>query len=325
MRTPKTRSAIDIVIPVYNEQEGIEWFHDNLCSVLKKQQGYLFKLIYINDGSGDDSLQILKKLKPNNNSSILVIDLSRNFGKEAALTAGIHASEGSAVITLDSDGQHPVDLIPEFIQLWTEGSEVIVGVRKSNSNEGLLKKHGSRWFYKIFNATSGVNLIPGSTDFRLIDRRVAEEFKNLDERNRMTRGLIDWLGFKRSYVYFDANERKYGTAGYTIKKLFELAINTFASLSALPLFLAGYIGLVFIIFSLLSGLFIAIEQFILLDPMGLNISGSAILGLLLIFLVGIVLSSQGLLGVYISRLVSESQKRPLFIIREKTSRDSSES
>lgn len=312
-------TVISIVSPVYNEQEGIQWFHKSICSVLKKQTRYSFELVYVNDGSQDNSLVALKKLRADVNVSIKIIDLSRNFGKEAALSAGIHSSTGQAILMLDSDGQHPVEIIPDFIKKWADGAEVVVGVRKTNKNEGFVKKHGSRWFYRIFNSTTGVNLLPGSTDFRLIDKKVAIEFKKLSERNRMTRSLIDWLGFKREYVYFDANERKFGTASYNFKKLFELAINTFVSLSAVPLFFAGYIGLIFIIFSMFTGLFIFIEQFLMSDPMNLNVSGSALVGILTVFLVGIILSSQGLIGVYISRLLSESQKRPLFIIREATS------
>lgn len=313
-----TSKLISIVSPVYNEQEGIKWFHDSLLDVLAKQKKYVFEIIYVNDGSSDKSLVALKELSARPRATVKIIDLSRNFGKEIALSAGIHKAKGSSIITLDSDGQHPVELIAQFIEDWEAGSEVVIGVRKSNKNEGLIKRYGSRWFYKLFNSTSNAELIPGSTDFRLIDRSVADEFNKLNERNRMTRSLIDWLGFHRTYVYFDANERKYGVASYTFKKLLELAINTFVSLSALPLFLAGYLGLVFIVLSLFAGIFVFVEQFMLTDPLNLNISGSAILGLLTLFLIGIVLSSQGLIGVYISRLIGESQGRPLFVIREET-------
>lgn len=308
---------ISIVSPVYNEVEGIGWFHDSLSKVLTKLLAYRFEIIYVNDGSTDNSYAALQELKPSKNASIKLVDLSRNFGKEAALSAGVQEAKGDAIIILDSDGQHPVEIIPDFIKKWSDGAEVVVGIRKSNKNEGLVKRQGSKLFYKMFNNITSVSLIPSSTDFRLIDRVVADEFLKLSERNRMTRSLIDWLGFDRTYIYFDANERQFGAATYTFKKLLELAINTFVSLSAIPLFIAGYIGLIFIIFSLFAGIFIVVEQFLLSDPLNLNVSGSALLGLLTIFLVGIILSSQGLLGVYISRLVSESQKRPLFIIRRK--------
>jgi len=315
---PKTPTkTISVVSPVYNEAEGIVWFHESIVKALKAIKKYDFEIIYVNDGSKDETLSALMKLKASERTTIQVLDLSRNFGKESALAAGIQSATGSAVLTLDSDGQHPVEHISEFIQSWEDGNEVIIGIRKTNKNEGFVKKYGSKWFYKIFNGTSGAELLPGSTDFRLMDRIVVDEFLKLNERNRMTRSLIDWLGFRRAYIWFDANERLFGTATYTFKKLFELAINTFVSLSALPLFIAGYVGLLFIVFSFLSGVFVLVEQFILRDPLALNISGSAMLGLLIVFLVGIILSSQGLLGVYVSRLMSESQGRPLFIIRGK--------
>lgn len=313
----KTQQTISIVCPVYNEQDGIAWFHGSLLDVLKKIPNYTFEVIYVNDGSKDESLRELLTLKSTKAIATHVVDLSRNFGKEAALAAGIQSSTGAAVISLDSDGQHPVVHIPEFISVWEQGNEVVIGIRETNKNEGFIKKYGSKWFYKIFNTTSGVELVPRSTDYRLLDRIVVSEFLRLNERNRMTRSLIDWLGFKREYIRFHANERIYGTATYTVRKLFELALNAFISLSALPLFISGYIGLTFMAIGFVAGLFVLIEQFILSDPLSLNISGSAMLGILTIFLVGIILSSQGLLGVYVSRLLSESQGRPLFIIRNK--------
>lgn len=309
---------ISIVSPVYNEAEGISWFNNELCEALIKIPKYNFEIIYINDGSKDSSLDALKQLRGLRDIKVNVIDLSRNFGKEAALSAGIHESKGEAVIALDSDGQHPVSDIHKFIKKWEDGSEVVVGVRQSNKNEGIVKRYGSKIFYQLFNKVTGTNLIPGSTDFRLIDKKVIIEFRKLEERNRITRGLIDWLGYRRDYVYFHADERRFGSAGYTLKKLVELAINTFVSLSAVPLFVSGYIGLLFMAMGLIVGVFILIEQFALNDPMHLAITGSAILGILIIFLVGIILSAQGLIGLYLARLLDEGQKRPLYIIREKS-------
>ncbi|PKL31187.1 glycosyltransferase [Candidatus Saccharibacteria bacterium HGW-Saccharibacteria-1] len=311
--------TLSIISPVYNEQDGIEWFHKELCLSLKKFiKCYEIEIIYINDGSSDGSLSKLQSLQPSNGINIKLIDLSRNFGKEAALSAGIANASGDAALTIDSDGQHPFKQISKFLKKWEDGAEVVVGVRRTNKKEGIVKKYGSKIFYKLFNKLTNTTLIPGSTDFRLIDRKVIDEFIKLEERNRITRGLIDWLGFNREYVYFDANERQFGTAGYTFKKLAELAVNTFVSLSAVPLFMSGYIGVLFIFLSLASSLFIFIEQFLLGDPMHIAISGSAILGFLTLFLIGIVLTAQGLMGVYISRLLAEGQNRPLYVIRKET-------
>jgi len=309
---------ISIVSPVYNESEGITWFNDELCAALAKIKGYTYEIIYVNDGSKDTTLTKLESLKGNSTVSIKVVDLSRNFGKESALSAGIHESTGEAVLALDSDGQHPVGQIHAFLDKWTKGADVVVGVRESNQNEGIVKRHGSKLFYTLFNKITGTNLIPGSTDFRLLDRRVVDEFKKLEERNRITRGLIDWLGFRREYVQFHADERRFGTAGYTFKKLFELAVNTFVSLSAVPLFISGYLGIIFMAIGLIAGLFILIEQVFLGDPMNLAITGSAMVSILITFLVGVILSAQGLIGLYLARLLDEGQRRPLYVIRTVT-------
>lgn len=313
---------ISIVSPVYNEAEGITWFNDKLCNALEAIRGYSYEIIYVNDGSKDTSLEKLQALRGRPGIVVRVVDLSRNFGKEAALSAGIHEANGQAVLALDSDGQHPVDQIGTFIKKWEAGSDVVVGVRVSNKNEGIIKRYGSKVFYSLFNKITGTNLIPGSTDFRLIDQRVVAEFRKLEERNRITRGLIDWLGFRRDYVEFHADERQFGTAGYTFKKLVELAINTFVSLSAVPLFISGYLGLLFMGIGLIIGLFILVEQVFFGDPMHLAITGTAMVGILITFLVGVILAAQGLIGLYLARLLDEGQRRPLYIVRDVSTTDS---
>lgn len=309
------RKLLSIISPVYNESEGIEWFHTSLTEELRKINNFDVEIIYINDGSNDDSLKVLHSLKPRN-ATIQIINFSRNFGKEAALSAGLSHARGDAAIMLDSDGQHPLTLIPQFLQKWQRGADVVIGVRDANSNEGIVKRYGSKLFYPLFNRITGASLVPGSTDFRLVDRIVIDEFSKLKEHNRITRGLIDWLGYRREYIHFIADERRFGTAGYTIKKLFELAINTFVSLSAAPLYIAGYLGIVFMVIGALFGLFILIEQIILHDPLHLAITGTAMLGVLTLFLVGMILAAQGLIGVYLSRILTDGQRRPLFVIRD---------
>lgn len=313
--TKKTESTlISIIIPVYNEQEGLQWFHHELLEGLSKVSG-TFEIIYINDGSKDASQESLEELPCTPHCRLKIIELSRNFGKEAALSAGLAQAEGQAAIALDADGQHPVERIGDFIEKWKQGSEVVIGVRSSNQKEGFIKKYGSKVFYSAFNKITGIEMIPRSTDFRLLDRRVVDEFNKLQESNRITRGLIDWLGFKRDYIEFDAKARQFGTAGYTFKKLTQLAVNTFISLSAVPLFLSGYLGLMFMGLGLFAGVFVLIEQVLLNDPLRLSITGTAMLGILTIFLAGVILSAQGLTGLYISRVLDESQRRPLYIIR----------
>lgn len=309
-----------VIIPVYNEAPGIKHFHESLVKSLNSIENIKWKIIYVNDGSLDDSLKNLNSLSANKSIEIVVLDFSRNFGKEAAVSAGIHEANSlslDAAVILDSDGQHPVKLISKFIEKWKQGSEVVVGIRKNSQHEGLTKRLGSKLFYKSLKGLTDLEVIPGSTDFRLIDALVIAEFTRLTEHNRITRGLIDWLGFKKEYVEFEALEREHGQATYSIKKLFALAINSYISLSMVPLYLSGYIGVLFIVLSLFTGVFVIVEQYILKDPLLLNISGSAVLGILLIFLVGVILSSIGLIALYISRVLEEAQNRPLYIVRKK--------
>ncbi len=306
--------TLSIVIPAYNEAAGIKEFHERLLlpNILKAVND-LYEIIYINDGSRDNTLEILTEIAKKNDH-VKVISFSRNFGKEIAVSAGIEFAEGKATIVMDSDGQHPPELISNFIEKWKAGAQVVVGVRKSNHREGLIKKLGSKLFYQFFNSVNGIQMQPGSTDYRLIDRSVQQEFIKLREHNRISRGLIDWLGFKRDYIYFDAPARLAGTASYSSAKLVGLAVNSFISLSLKPLFMLAWGGFFITLLSFMAGVFIFIEQFLLGDPFELDFTGAALLGIFVSFLVGLVLTSQGVLAVYLSHIHTHTQGRPLFII-----------
>lgn len=311
---------LSIVIPTYNEAEGIERFHNKHLIPAVKLAANTYEILYVNDGSTDNTLELLDKIA-SRSSKIKVINLSRNFGKEIATTAGIHQAKGDAIIILDSDGQHPPELFSEFLKHWHDGAQVVIGVRKSNSKEGIIKKYGSKLFYRLFNTFSDSNIVPRSTDFRLIDKVVQEEFIRFDERQRITRGLIDWLGFDRQYVYFDSPERIAGEASYSTRQLVKLAVNSFISLSLTPLFIFGWIGVVITSLSLIVGIFIVFEQFIFGDPLKLAFTGSALLGIFVSFLVGMVLVSQGVMAMYLSHVHHQSQGRPLFVVNKKGSRN----
>lgn len=305
---------ISIVIPAYNESAGINTFHtDILMLAVKKHLADNYEVIYVNDGSSDDTLEKLSTIATKD-KRVRVINLSRNFGKEIATTAGIHQSTGDAVIIMDADGQHPPELMNKFIDRWQKGAQVVVGIRNSNQKEGLVKRLGSKFFYKLMNSISDSKIIPRSTDYRLIDSEVRDEFMKFSERNRITRGLIDWLGFRRENIEFDSPARLAGEAGYTVSKLTKLAINSFTTLSLKPLFIFSYIGIFITAASLIFGIFIFIEQFILRDPLGLNLTGAALLGILISFLIGLVLIAQGIMSIYLSHIHTQTQERPLFVI-----------
>jgi len=308
----KQLSMYSFVMPVHNESAGLSDFHKSLLDVLKDNGLNDYELIYVDDGSTDDTAKFIDKLA-SGNQQIKLVKLSRNFGKEIATTAGIHEAIGAAIVTLDADGQHPVGLIPQFIDRWKSGAKVVIGMRSANQKEGLVKRYGSKLFYKLFNRFSGVELVPGSTDFRLIDRVVQQDFVRMTERNRITRGLIDWLGYERDYIYFKANPRLAGEASYSFKKLFKLAVDSTISLSVSPLYIAAYIGAIILPVSILMGLFMLVDL-ILGDPTHLHATGSAYLIVLVLFLVGVLLVSQAIIGLYLSHIHAETQNRPLYII-----------
>lgn len=311
---PNNDFLLSVVVPVFNEAEGLKHFHDSLEKVLKSH-AWRHEVIYVDDGSHDETPKILKKLAKFN-ENIKLISLSRNFGKEQATTAGLHTAGGNAVIIIDADGQHPVELIPDFVNRWQKGAHVVVGVRTSNQREGLVKRLGSKMFYSSLRVFGVPNIVPGSTDFRLIDRQVLSAFKKLTERNRVTRALIDWLGYERDYIQFTAKPRQHGKATYSFKKLVRLALNGFVSLSFMPLYLSGYMGIFITLISFIAGLFAVTEKYILNDPLHLALTGTAILGIMILFLVGILLIGQGLLAIYVARIYTEVQNRPLYVLKD---------
>lgn len=313
--TPQSRKKISIVVPVYNEEQNVTAFYQRLKHVLSSV-AYDFEILFINDASTDSSQETLERISASD-PIVRVIEFVRNFGKEIATTAGIHECRGDACILIDADLQHPVELIPEFIQRWERGAEVVVGIRQSNRGEGLVKRIGSWMFYKIMNTIAHTKLTPNATDYRLLDREVIEAFKRFTEQNRITRGLIDWLGYRRDYVHFVANERTRGEASYSFIKLFRLAMNSFVSLSLFPLRLAGYLGIIITLLAGMMGSVIFITKYVFVTQWGASISGSAILAVIIVFLVGIVLMSLGLIALYIANIHNEIIDRPMYVTRKK--------
>jgi len=311
----KSNSKISIVIPVHNETDNLIWHHDKITDYFQKLSQPI-EIIYVDDGSTDDSLTVLRQLKHSSPNLVRYLSLSRNFGKESATTAGLSIAKGDAVLIMDADGQHPVELVEQFIKLWHGGNDVVIGIRTSNKNEGVVKKYGSKLFYAVLKFIGGKEVIAGTTDFRLIDKSVVSEFNKFTERNRVTRNLIDWLGFKRVEVPFEAAERHAGEATYSFRKLVKLAINGIVSHSTRPLKLIALLGFIISLFSAGLGIFLAIDKYGFGDPLGLSVTGSALLALFVSFLVGIVLVCQGLLALYLESVYYETQNRPLYVIKE---------
>ena len=314
---------ISFVIPVYNEEKGFGQFYEKMLLPELEKLKYDYELILVNDGSTDDSLQVIQELSEKDNH-IKVLCFSRNFGKEVALTAGIREAVGDAVLTMDADGQQPPKLIHEFIKKWEDGGEIVIGVRGRYEKHGLIAKIGSKLFYKILGMMGVKDTVPGSTDFRIIDRCVADEYNKLTEHGRITRGLMDWMGFKKVYIDYVYGNRLAGKPSYNFKKLFQLAIDSFVSLSSTPLIIFGWIGVLITILSFILGVFVIIEEFILGDPIGLKWTGTTCLSIFITFLIGLVLISQSIVALYISHIHAEAQGRPLYIIDHKNSRNLNE-
>jgi len=314
---------ISFVIPVYNEEKGFSQFYEKMLLPELKKLNYDYELILVNDGSTDKSLQIIQKISEKDNH-VKVLCFSRNFGKEVALTAGIREAAGDAILTMDADGQQPPKLIHEFIKKWEEGGEIIIGVRGRYEKHGLIAKIGSKMFYKILGMMGVKDTVPGSTDFRIVDRCVADEYNRLTEHGRITRGLMDWMGFKKVYIDYIYGNRLAGKPSYNFKKLFQLAIDSFVSLSSAPLIIFGWIGVFITVASLILGIFVIIEEFIMGDPMQLKWTGTTCLSIFITFLIGLVLISQSIIALYISHIHAEAQGRPLYIIDHKNSRNLNE-
>ena len=308
---------ISIIIPAYNEEKNIPLAYAELQKIFKTcSEKYSFEILFVNDGSKDNTIAEIEKLA-SADSGVSYVDFSRNFGKEVATTAGINNCKGDACMMIDADLQHPIELIPEFIKKWEQGADVVVGIRKKNKSVGWFKKMGSVAFYKIINKIAEIEVVPNATDFRLIDRVVIDEFNRFTESKRMTRALIDWLGFKRDYIYFDANERINGEASYSFWKLFTLALNSFISLSLLPLKLAGNLGIVITLFSGIAGFYILLGKYFFHTHFASTFSDAENLAILIVFLVGIILTSIGLLALYIANIHGEVINRPMYVVKKK--------
>ncbi|HUC89993.1 MAG TPA: glycosyltransferase family 2 protein [Patescibacteria group bacterium] len=309
----RPKRLISIVVPLYNEVLNVGPLHEEIC-VYTKKLPYNFEIIFVDDGSRDNSAIVVSKIA-GKDKRVHLLRFSRNFGKEAATTAGLRAAKGDAAIIMDADLQHPPKLIGKFLKEWEAGKEVVVGVKKYGKDVSWLKRKSSSFFYKILNSIAHTGITPHACDYRLIDRVVLDEFNKLTERNRMIRGLIDWLGFDRGYVYFVAPPRLNGEATYSYRKLIELAFNSFTAYSMMPLKLAGYMGVFTLLVSAPLGVFVIIERYILDDPLNLRITGTASLAIALLFLVGVVLASLGLVALYIARIYAEVVDRPLYVLR----------
>lgn len=295
---------------MHNEEEAIAPFFDRILPVLK-QLGEDFEIICVNDGSTDDTLNKLLAVR-HGEPRIRVIDLSRNFGKEAALTCGIDHARGDAVIPIDVDLQDPPELIVEMVQLWHQGFEVVLAQRTDRIVDSFLKRKTAEWFYRLHNAISEPKMVANVGDFRLMDRKVVEALKKLPERRRFMKGLFAWVGFRQALIPYKRELRQSGKSKFSGWRLWNFALEGLTSFSTAPLRIWFYIGLMVAILAFVYGVIIMGRVIIL----GRDTPGYASIITIVLFLGGVQLIGLGILGEYMGRIYSETKERPIYIVRE---------
>lgn len=306
--------TISIVIPIYREAKNLARLYERLEKITDNLIAYNWQYVLVNDGSPDNSMEILRQMA-RLDPKVKVVDLSRNFGKEIALTAGVHEARGcDAVICMDADLQHPPELITTLVDEWQKGAEIVATIRTSIEKQPLLRRVGSHVYYWLMARISGLDMVSQTTDFRLYDKKVVAAFCQATERERMFRGIMDWMGFHKVYVEFCADARTEGEAGYSYTKLWQLAVNSITSFSLWPLRLTGYLG---ILITSTSGLLLAWMLANFMFQNKVSYTPLAIVVVANTFLIGIVLIAIGLVALYIGTIHTEVVNRPLYLIRER--------
>ncbi len=308
---PSAKPLIAILVPCYNEQEVIDTCHERIAAALKPlEQEYRFTITYVNDGSRDDTLDKLLAIRKAD-KRVSVINLSRNFGKEAAMTAGLDHIKGDAVIILDADLQDPPELIPGLIKIWRdEDADVVYGQRESRLGETWFKKFTAAAFYHVINKISRVDIPLNTGDFRLMNRRSLDALNELREKHRFMKGLFAWIGYKQVPLKYQRQPRVAGRTKWDYLKLWNLSLEGITGFSMTPLRMATLFGLMISIFAFLFGGYIIIDTMV----SGSNVPGYPSLMAMVTFLSGIQLMTIGILGEYIGRIFNETKKRPLYLI-----------
>ncbi|TMN21634.1 glycosyltransferase family 2 protein [Lentibacillus cibarius] len=303
--------TITILIPTCNEEDVLHHLYGRLIPVINQNPGYLFELFFINDGSTDQSIKIIKELRESDNR-ISYLELSRNFGKETAMIAGLDYARGDAVIIIDADLQDPPELISEMIRYWEEGYDDIFAKRKSREGESWLKICTSSAYYKLLKKLSRIPIQEDTGDFRLLDRRCVEALKQMREAQRYTKGMFSWIGYNKKEIPFDRDPRMAGKTKWNYRRLFDLAIEGITSFTTTPLRISSLFGLLVSGFAFIYMIWIIGKTLIF----GESVMGYPSLMTVILFMGGIQLLSMGIIGEYLGRVFNETKKRPLYFIDE---------
>lgn len=302
---------LSIVIPMHNEALGLEPLFSRLKPCVE-QVTQDYEIVCVNDGSRDDTWEKLKAFHAKD-SRIRIINLSRNFGKEAALTAGIDYATGDAVIPIDADLQDPPELIPDMWHKWREGYQVVVATRRSRPGDTWLKAHSAQWFYALINKVSTIKIPANTGDFRLMDRQAVDSVRLLGERTRFMKGIFAWVGFKTHSIYFDRENRVAGQTSFNYWKLWKFALDGIFSFTTIPLRVWTYVGALISLTAFISAAYIIGSTLV----SGVETPGYASLMVVVLFMGGIQLISLGVIGEYVGRIYRETKQRPLYLVQEK--------
>ena len=303
---------LSVVVPCFNEQETVLLFHRTVKYCVSGIPDYETEYVFVNDGSTDNTLSRLQELKDRNNG-IIVVNFSRNFGKEAALYAGLSIASGDLVAVMDADLQDPPDILPDMVgYIENEGYDVVYTRRRNRDGEPPVRSFFSRLFYKAINRMSEVEIIDGARDYRVMRRAVVESILSLQEKCRFSKGLFMWVGFRSKLIEFDHRDRAAGTTKWSFRKLFLYAVEGIVSFTTIPLRIASFLGIGISFFSFLFLIYIVIKNTIFKNP----VSGWASMVSIVLFLGGIQLTVLGIIGEYIGHIFHEVKSRPLFVIRD---------
>ncbi|HJH71610.1 MAG TPA: glycosyltransferase family 2 protein [Bacteroidaceae bacterium] len=302
---------ISILIPCYNEEASLPLLYKELVKLMNSHSNYAWEILMINDGSKDRTLEIIKDLRKKDNR-ICYADLSRNFGKEKAMLAGFDYVTGDCMVIMDADLQHPPYIVNEMITKWESGYDDIYAKRKSRGKEPWLRKQLSLLFYKILQKTTKIEILPNVGDFRLLDRKCIESLKQLRETERYTKGMYCWIGYKKTAVEFEQQDRQVGQSSWNFLSLLSLAIEGIVSFTTFPLKIATLIGVFTSLCAFIYMIYVIIKAILFGDP----VSGFPTLLSIMLFLGGIQLLALGIIGEYIGRVFHETKNRPVYIVRE---------
>ncbi len=303
------KKLITILVPAYNEQDVLNMLYDRLKPIMDSEKNYNFEVLLVNDGSRDNSLNIMKELRKNDNR-ICYLNLSRNYGKETAMIAGLDYAKGDAVIIIDADLQDPPELIPDMIRYWEQGYDDVYAKRKSRKGESFLKKFTSKMYYKTLQSVTRIEIQKDTGDFRLLDRRCVEALKTIRESQRYTKGLFSWIGYNKKEILFDRDPRAAGNTKWNYGKLINLSIDGLTSFTTAPLRWAAYIGL----FVSMAGFIYMVMIIAKALIYGIDAPGYSSTMVVILFLGGIQLLFLGVIGEYLGRAFYESKGRPLYFI-----------